>query len=622
MKKDKKRIYVGNLPFDVSETDIIKRFRSFGNVQSVEVKHRPDSSAFAFLDLETDEENLNLCFSTLLKKKWNGNVIKLQLAKESFLSRLEKERKGTQSERQELGREQNKHDNFVTRKHKEVSSKEIYKSAKDEKLRVIDSDGSSGAQVVYNGKLRMFGGTGNIFSDLEEVNHGKMCESEGAATDLLQRLEKFSNVWKDLPEKCDLIKIKTDKIEIENEKLGKLEITNKFEKLEKSLLAEEKRKKSVEERRKSFQKQKQTIKLALSSTDSGHKNKKIVFDSEDESNNTKKRVSFGEANFSLESEIVDESTHKPNLFEGSSSGEESEAENNFKIKPQFEGSKGQKLLELQSRFGNDSRFAMDERFYESDEENEEVHMETLNVDDERKRQFEILENILGHKIPVTEKKKEKIKHTPMIRYDPTNPDHAKFETKIEPNVKNRKVTHLSSDNEREKLHSETNKNDIQTTVSKETFYKVTDTLKETLKKRNENTEEFSLRKLFGNTGKEDGSEEEETYTTKHLSKPEWTTDPFRCESFESEQPIEQNQPQSQFSERFFFIKDDPCFQEGLDWIRGSQSKDESFDYAKHRRELKRLVRAKVKNNRRNNRPWRRKVGGQKMKKFNKRRKNN
>eukprot|EP00061_Rhincodon_typus_P005826 g25807.t1 len=41
----------------------------------------------------------------------------------------------------------------------------------------------------------------------------------------------------------------------------------------------------------------------------------------------------------------------------------------FKIKPQFEGKAGQKLFDLQSRFGTDERFRMDKRFLESEDEN-------------------------------------------------------------------------------------------------------------------------------------------------------------------------------------------------------------------------------------------------------------
>jgi hypothetical protein len=55
--------------------------------------------------------------------------------------------------------------------------------------------------------------------------------------------------------------------------------------------------------------------------------------------------------------------------------------------------------------------------------------------------------------------------------------------------------------------------------------------------------------------------------------------------------------------------------EGLEFFNRDYLKVESYDFAKHRRELKQIVRSKVKNNTRNHRPWRKKLGGQKAQKF-------
>lgn len=68
------------------------------------------------------------------------------------------------------------------------------------------------------------------------------------------------------------------------------------------------------------------------------------------------------------------------------------------------------LLELQSQFASDNRFALDERFYESDEEvSAEASDSVQIVEDERRRQFEILQDVLGHQIPITNDKKDKSK---------------------------------------------------------------------------------------------------------------------------------------------------------------------------------------------------------------------
>uniref|UniRef100_A0A8B9VMB0 Nucleolar protein 8 n=1 Tax=Anas zonorhyncha TaxID=75864 RepID=A0A8B9VMB0_9AVES len=58
------------------------------------------------------------------------------------------------------------------------------------------------------------------------------------------------------------------------------------------------------------------------------------------------------------------------LFESSEDEQDDTDDERFKIKPQFEGKAGEKLLNLQSRFGTDERFRMDARFLESDSEEE------------------------------------------------------------------------------------------------------------------------------------------------------------------------------------------------------------------------------------------------------------
>ena len=70
------------------------------------------------------------------------------------------------------------------------------------------------------------------------------------------------------------------------------------------------------------------------------------------------------------------------------------------------------LLELQSQFASDKRFALDERFYESDEEvlaEASGAVTTLGDEDERRRQFEILQDVLGHQIEIEGNKKDKYK---------------------------------------------------------------------------------------------------------------------------------------------------------------------------------------------------------------------
>ncbi|XP_021932092.1 nucleolar protein 8-like isoform X2 [Zootermopsis nevadensis] len=510
MYAEKKRVFVGNLPPDITQTEIAKWFNKFGNVLSVEIKKRPDSSTFAFLDFIIEEDKLNSCFATLSTKKWNDKKIKLELAKESFLSRLQKERHGNNKSESHCSLD----DPYMinkSMKSKKRSVEELGCSKKKQRTKktisVINyssfneeavglSDNTSDSEIMYNGKLKMFGGTRTApydsdsnFSHTEIEPDSKTSQSANAATNLLQRLEIFSDVWRDSPMNCDTTKHGKTVTKMHN-----CREQNPMDKT-RSLLAEEKRKKSVDEKRKSFQKQKETIKLALSSVGSGFRNNKIVFDSENKYEDIVKQTISHNISQSSNAELLGKSYKKTILFEDSSDGDE---EGNLKVKPQFEGVKGQKLLELQSRFASDNRFALDERFYESDEEvcaEASDSVQTARVEDERRRQFEILKDVLGHPIPIKEDKKDKSKRVPMLRFDPTKPDHAKFEEKTEPKIK-RKVPDNSTDKE-PKVVYDTKEEKIQNVaVSKENFYKVAKSLKETLQKRDEKNE-FSLRKLFG-----------------------------------------------------------------------------------------------------------------------------
>lgn len=111
-------------------------------------------------------------------------------------------------------------------------------------------------------------------------------------------------------------------------------------------------------------------------------------------------------------------TDKKNLtlFDDGDDNEHEDYGKDFAIKEQFQGAKGEKLMRLQSRFQNDSRFKMDARFlddygrYHNEEEAEEEEgddYEMNNVqnngyqapeDDERQWQYNILESVMGKKV--------------------------------------------------------------------------------------------------------------------------------------------------------------------------------------------------------------------------------
>eukprot|EP00062_Callorhinchus_milii_P022582 gi/632980516/ref/XP_007907077.1/ PREDICTED: nucleolar protein 8 [Callorhinchus milii] len=302
--------------------------------------------------------------------------------------------------------------------------------------------------------------------------------------------------------------------------------------LDKHSLDNQKRLAALQQRKEETKMQKSLIQGALSNVDSpksGYGNH-IVFDSEEESENEQNEVQNkvllededDSADDSEEEDNAEEKDGEPpaeesgrsqrklpgaskefkiktigKLFDSSEDeGMNIDDENHddiFKIKPQFEGKAGQKLLALQSRFGTDERFRMDERFLENDEESSEEadtgEKQTAEKDElavEKKRNLDILQGLLQVSVKMPELKKEqakakKFRDVSALHYDPTREDHAVFETKVE--------TKKQSKAERRKIREAVEK---LPEVSKETYFDVAVNLKEIFSSSTEdkgNTEE-------------------------------------------------------------------------------------------------------------------------------------
>ncbi|NXO32072.1 NOL8 protein, partial [Cisticola juncidis] len=219
---------------------------------------------------------------------------------------------------------------------------------------------------------------------------------------------------------------------------------------EKQLQDNQKRLAALEERQRERELQKKLIQGALSNLDRqpAGKHKHIIFDSdvEDEAGvdeMLKKDPSLGNVHGKV--------TPKPSgrLFDSSEDEQEDTDDERFKIKPQFEGKAGEKLLQLQSRFGTDERFRMDARFLESDSE-EEAETKSLKADEEeelaaeKKKNLQILGSILNINLEQLKPNKtatnvKKFKDMNALRYDPTREDHAVFERKPSAPEKERKA---------------------------------------------------------------------------------------------------------------------------------------------------------------------------------------
>ncbi|NXB33538.1 NOL8 protein, partial [Eulacestoma nigropectus] len=214
---------------------------------------------------------------------------------------------------------------------------------------------------------------------------------------------------------------------------------------EKQLQDNQRRLAALEERHKERELQKKLIQGALSNLDRqpAGKHKHIIFDSDVENEAEVDEVLKKDATAFLFSFCVtkDKSAPKPSgrLFDSSEDEQEDTDDERFKIKPQFEGKAGEKLLKLQSRFGTDERFRMDARFLESDSE-EEAETNSLKADEEeelaaeKKKNLQILGSLLNINLEQPKPNKtatsvKKFKDINALRYDPTREDHAVFEKK-------------------------------------------------------------------------------------------------------------------------------------------------------------------------------------------------
>ncbi|NWV06375.1 NOL8 protein, partial [Ptilonorhynchus violaceus] len=212
------------------------------------------------------------------------------------------------------------------------------------------------------------------------------------------------------------------------------------ETMEKQLQDNQRRLAALEERHRERELQKKLIQGALSNLDRqpAGKHKHIIFDSDVENEAEGDEMLQKDASLG---NMHGESAPKPSgrLFDSSEDEQEDMDDERFKIKPQFEGKAGEKLLKLQSRFGTDERFRMDARFLESDSE-EEAETNSLKADEEeelaveKKKNLQILGSLLNINLEQPKPNKtatnvKKFKDINALRYDPTRQDHEVFERK-------------------------------------------------------------------------------------------------------------------------------------------------------------------------------------------------
>uniref|UniRef100_A0A1B0A068 RRM domain-containing protein n=1 Tax=Glossina pallidipes TaxID=7398 RepID=A0A1B0A068_GLOPL len=239
--------------------------------------------------------------------------------------------------------------------------------------------------------------------------------------------------------------------------------------------AEQKRKESLSKMKHDYEKRKSTIQQALQD-ENGNISKKIIFR---DSASDEENIVEGEQPWKAS---------KTNIF----GSDDDDGGDNLDLKSLPTGSRGEKLLKLQAKQSLDSRFRIDAKFLDEDNEieggiSQEGEDEQNNANDERKWQMNILEQVVGTKIDSEglHSQHRARQNKKMVRYDPFKDEHPKCERKIEEKDHLLQKTKTKATKLEEKPITE---------VSKEIFYVVTDSLQQSLKKRGEG---FSLLDMFG-----------------------------------------------------------------------------------------------------------------------------
>ncbi|XP_033746768.1 nucleolar protein 8-like isoform X2 [Pecten maximus] len=463
--------------------------------------------------------------------------------------------------------------------------------------------------------------------------------SEDENTEVNKAIEENTEVSKEISVMKDVSKeagknTKKDKIDpqerTEKSTVDKKENKGKTkDKVDQEMLSKEanrKKKEALRLKQEEYNNRKSIIKQALSVVDNTKRSNRIVFDSDSDdaaarkstANTSATQKSDKKAWDLQESDDGDESEddsseeeegsaeekdeeiksggtvtadkkekkEKKSLFDESSSDGGDDDEEAFENKPQFEGEAGSQLMKLQMKFSSDSRFKLDQRFAESDEEKDDGG-DVEDVEDEKIRNLKVLQEVVGVPVTMVTDKKDKMKKLfkdiSALQYDPSREDHKNFE--IQPTPDQKKDRKKKKSKKQKADDEEMEKAEALPVVSSEKFYEVTSALEDAFKKPDDNDSNtgpgaFSLLAAFGRKS-EDNEEVEEMQEETTVPTPKWQGFNLRNSSddddlgndSDEERDAEGGQDSKKEEEKpvfaakskdsFFFTEDDERIKEGI-----------------------------------------------------------
>lgn len=369
--------------------------------------------------------------------------------------------------------------------------------------------------------------------------------------------------------------------------------------------SEKKRLESLKQKKEAFRAKELAVQNALRNLDSKSSKNKIIFDDD---------IDKIEQPKSTEKER--KKKRKRDLFDNEDNNENDDNDTDWNAKFEFNKNVTGKF-KPNITLGNDERFKLDDRFMEEDQKSDENDDEnatesideTSNLQKEKELQLDILENILG--VPIVSKNKdankdEKIPKKGMIRYDPTESNHKEYEIntdKLEEETKKVKKKKKAKDSV-----EDANENPP-VEVSKEVFFSVSDSLSKSLKEEGQ----FSLLKAYGKATEVD--KEEDKQNTEALKPAKFQFDfnsknPFKYDSSDDERDdkkevlINEEPTTNDVIEdtgKLFFDINDVRFNEAIKFFSKERAPEDAFKEL--RRELKQIVRSKIRRNVKKKQPW-------------------
>lgn len=358
----KKRLFVGNLGTAVKGKHLKEKFSEFGDVENVELHTKNDESGrpfkkFAYLDMNISQEQLVDCIKDLNNLNWNGSDIIVQVAKESYIQRIQREAQGGAPVPAAP----------PSRGSEERSS--AARPGKEQQQQPWARQGPPG-----------------------QADRGREPPWAPPAEDAAPPSSE--------------------------------------EAAHRRQLANARRLASLKQRAAEGQAQRRLLREDLAALDrqGAQRKRRTVFTDSEEEEEEREEERRGAARA-----LFDEDDDP----DGGGAGEE-----DFRLRPHFQGHLGHQALELQSRFAGDDRFRLSERFLESEEEGGDDQAdgevcagaggELWDSTQERSRNLDILWDVLG---PAGAAAARGTHHRPLfkdasqLRFDPTKEDAARFELK-------------------------------------------------------------------------------------------------------------------------------------------------------------------------------------------------